>query len=83
MSNDIEEVLVGIPSLSPQTCMRLLHIGETLKAKASKETNPKIRAELLDFADAIGRVCAYSALHQKVVLDRFGELVGKRRKEKE
>jgi len=78
MSNDIKEVLVGVPSLDPQTCMTLLHIGETLKAKASKESNLEVRAELLDFADAIGRVCAYSALHQKAVLDRFGELMGER-----
>jgi len=78
MSNDIEEVLIGVPSLGPQTCMTLLHIGENLKAKASKESNLEVRAELLDFADAIGRVCAYSALHQKAVLDRFGELIGER-----
>lgn len=78
MSNDIKEVLIGVPSLGPQTCMTLLHIGETLKAKASKESNSEVKDELLDFADAIGRVCAYSALHQKAVLDRLGELIGER-----
>jgi len=78
MSNDIKEVLVGVPSLSPQTCVTLLHIGETLKAKASKESNSEVKDTLLDFADAIGRVCAYSTLHQKAILDKFSELIGER-----
>ena len=65
MSNDIKEVLVGVPSLGPQMCMMLWNIGENLKAKASKESNSEVKDKLLDFADAIGRVCAYSLLHQK------------------
>lgn len=71
----LAEVLVKIPSLSPNTSIRLLELSIDLKKKAAEVEDPEIKEQLNKFSDALRVVCDYSKIHQKAVIDTFENLV--------
>lgn len=66
----------NLPSISPGQGMTLLRVMEGLKEELDTEQNETIREFLLAYIEALHFVTDISAIQQKAVIDRLGELIG-------
>lgn len=71
------ELLVGVPSISPNASMGMMEIALELKKRAIIEEDPEIRKHLDKFGMALMIVCRYSKIHQRAVIDALENLVKK------
>ena len=71
------EVLVGVPSISPNASMGMMEIALDLKKRAIIEEDPGVRKHLGKFGTALMVVCRYSKIHQKAVIDALEKLIKK------
>lgn len=75
MSKTLSEALLEVPSLSPDTCMKMLEIMRALKEKEKKESHVQIKGQLTEYREALDSVCFYSQVHQAIVLQKFSQLI--------
>jgi len=78
---EFAEVLIKVPSLSPAESMQMLAMATKLREQALIAKAEDTKRRLIDYAAAIEKVCAYSVIHQKIVIERFKELINKMKEE--
>ena len=82
MSKTLSDALIGVPSLSPHICMKMVEMVVALKKKSEAEPDCQIKEQLLAYSKAVDSVCFYSAVHQGAALGEFARLIKDRKKRK-
>ena len=81
----LHEYLTKIPSMGPNTGMKLVEIGKAINAILEEGVeDQEARVFLYEYRDALSKVSRYAFLHQAEVLKKFGSLldeyIGKKEK---
>lgn len=65
----------NLPSISPAQGMSLVRVMDGIKDEMEVEKDETIRLFLLAYSEALKFVADVSAIHQKAVIDKLGELI--------